>query len=146
MPEKVLFLDVDGVLNTSSLISKEGVFAVGEVFLNRLATIVYETNVELVLSSSWRLFPDHKRILQERFESRKLKWIDTTKENANWVPRSDEICEWLKRHPEIKKFAIVDDDRQAGKHTPTCFFMTTFKEGLTEEIMKNIISHFNEDN
>lgn len=46
---KVIFLDIDGVLNQDNCGAK-----IEEQFVRRLAHIVEETGAEIVLSSSWR--------------------------------------------------------------------------------------------
>ena len=46
---KVIFLDIDGVLNQDN-----GGAKIEEQFVRRLAHIVEETGAEIVLSSSWR--------------------------------------------------------------------------------------------
>ncbi len=48
-PEKVIFLDIDGVLNRD-----DGGVKIEEEFVKRLAHIVEETEAEIILSSSWR--------------------------------------------------------------------------------------------
>ena len=49
-PEKVIFLDVDGVMNSNR--STEPTIA--EDMVKRLAHIVEKTEASIVLSSSWR--------------------------------------------------------------------------------------------
>mgnify|MGYP003443446017 CR=1 FL=1 len=144
---KVLFLDVDGVLNTASLIESDGINAVGEEFLQRLDRIIKETKVEVVLSSTWRLYPKAKNVLEEKLKEKNIFLLDSTieirRKLSARVSRSEEIAEWLTRHPKVDKFAIVDDNDDAGEYFPSSFFQTTFQKGLTEEVTENIIQHLN---
>ncbi len=144
---KVLLLDVDGVLNTASLIESDGIHAVGEEFIQRLDKIVGKTGTEVVLSSTWRLYPTAKNVLEEKLKAKNIFLLDSTieirKKLSARVSRSEEIAEWLTRHPEVREFAIVDDNDDAGEFFPSSFFQTTFQEGLTEEIAERITRHLN---
>ena len=51
--EKVIFLDIDGVLNDEGEEREKGVY-IDETRVQRLASIVEQTGAEIVLSSSWR--------------------------------------------------------------------------------------------
>jgi len=44
---------------------------------------------------------------------------------------------------KVDKFAIVDDNDDAGEFFPSSFFQTTFQEGLTDEITEQIVQHLN---
>ena len=141
---KIIFLDVDGVLNTANLIETMGINAIGDHFLERLDKIISETGAEIVLSSTWRLIPNAKNVLEDKLSSKGMFLLDSTVElrkNFSPEPRSKEIAEWLIRHPEVEKFAIIDDGEDAGTYFPSSFFLTTFEEGLTEEITDQIICH-----
>ncbi len=52
--EKVIFLDVDGVLNDESMESFNKKIYVEEVRVKRLRDIVEATQADIVMSSSWR--------------------------------------------------------------------------------------------
>lgn len=138
-------MDVDGVLNTASLIESDGINAIGEEFLQRIERIVKETKTEVVLSSTWRLYPTAKSVLEEKLKTKNIFILDSTieirKKLSAPTSRSEEIAEWLIRHPEVNKFAIVDDNDDAGEFFPSNFFQTTFQEGLTEEVANQIAQH-----
>lgn len=53
--------------------------------------------------------------------------------------RGDEINDWLAKHPEVDKYAILDDDSDFYDDQP--LFKTTFKDGLTDEIAEAVIEH-----
>lgn len=142
---KVLFLDIDGVLNTGNLIFVHGNKAVGEGQLSLLQSIIFTTKAEIVLSSTWRLYNSHRTVLIERFKEKNLTILDSTKEIrgefSEFIPRSIEIEEWLDRHPEVTNFAILDDgdDAEIKGH----FFETNFQDGLTAEIAQKVIEYLN---
>ena len=57
--------------------------------------------------------------------------------------RGDEIQEWLDEHPEVEKYAIIDDDDDMLPEQEENFFQTDFQTGLTDEIAKKVIKHLN---
>ena len=61
---RVLFLDVNGVLNCS-----ESEKSIEDVLLNRVANIVETTKCKIVVSSSFRLSKPHLNYLWDRLES-----------------------------------------------------------------------------
>jgi len=142
---KIIFLDVDGVLNTADLIESMGLMAIGDHFLEHLKEIISKTNSQVVLSSTWRLLPNAKKVLEDKLHAKGIFLLDSTvelrKKNSAPSPRSAEISEWLKRHPAVEKFAIIDDCNDAGDCFRSDFFQTTFQEGLTKEITDRVIRH-----
>ena len=125
---KVIFLDIDGVLNTSQTFidinneyKKTGIRRV-EIDLSRvelLSNIVQETNSVIVLSSSWRVFGkminntftplnDKMKSLIEIFKKYNLLIHDITPYDKNRI-RQNEILSWLE-NKNVDSFVILDDD------------------------------------
>lgn len=119
-PEKVIFLDVDGVLNSNR--STEPTIA--EDMVKRLAHIARKTGASIILSSSWRfeyvrhINPeldyydkdiDHLITILKKYG---LEIADTTPlsyiNGANARPY--EIRTWLAGRANVKRFVILDDD------------------------------------
>lgn len=142
---KILFLDIDGVCNHQKTRERQGntkFIGINPIMADRVRRIVAETNCKVVLSSSWRLFPDSKKFAEENV----CEFIDCTADlqrGSVWgfMYRGFEIKEWLERHPGAKRYAILDDsdDFLWGQH----LFRTTWQEGLTDEIADNVIAHLN---
>jgi hypothetical protein len=133
---KVLFLDWDGVV-------KLGKPSPEDSCLKRLRNIIDKTNALIVMSSSHRLYPSHFKRRKEELRDYGLFVYDTTPDfsDADDYTRDDEIKAWLNLHPQVTKFAILDDlDLEVSDN----FFQTEFNTGLTNEIMRKIISHLNE--
>ena len=146
---KVLFLDVDGVLNNELLLENHGWEAIGETKLDLLKDIIDATNAKIVLSSTWRIDGGTKKVLVAKLATRGLELLDQTivlhrTKLSLPVQRSDEICEWLSRHSEVEKFAVLDDNTDAGYGIESHFFKTQFEEGLTRTITNQVIMHLNE--
>lgn len=112
---KVIFLDIDGVLNTYFTTRRIWSFTfVDTRKVLRLRNIVERTGAQLVLSSTWRIAdtPMNKMCLdrlKEEFERVRCPvWVDTTP----YLPgakRQKEIYLWLALHPEVDDFIILDD-------------------------------------
>jgi hypothetical protein len=55
--------------------------------------------------------------------------------------RGDEIKAWLSEHPEVDKYAILDDDSDMLDEQLPNFFKTTFQDGLTDDIAEKVTEH-----
>jgi hypothetical protein len=148
---KLLFLDVDGVLNNLEVLSaSRGSDPLGESHLKLLKILVAVTGCDIVLSSTWRLFPESMDILKIAFEEHGIPvWIDTTPE-LRTGRRADEILKWIESNVTVPAVAVgIDDDEDidiGNDHgLPVKFkpFRTSFDHGLTSEIVKDIIEWFN---
>jgi hypothetical protein len=153
---KVIFLDVDGVLNSE--VSREQErnnfdnwmeHEVSEMHVNNLKKIVDATGAQIVLSSSWRF--DHPKatgrdfiadplmkVLDRKLKAVGLDIIDVTPDLRGKI-RGAEIQDWLDRHSEVERFVILDDDTDMLEEQKPFFVNTTFKCGLTEELAKKVI-------
>jgi hypothetical protein len=119
--EKVIFLDIDGVLNDDGRDRENGIIIDSE-FAGNLHKIVEVTGAEIVLSSSWRngvardaLYgsgdDEGLRQLYDAFERHRLHIAGATPMIYNGPNgRPLEIRTWLVRRPDVKKFVILDDD------------------------------------
>ena len=132
MMMKVIFLDIDGVLNTQGWHSRmtmdtprdEFGWVFDPVAVENLAHIVKETGASIVISSSWKFLGLAK--LREMWKIRNLPGIvlditpntisDELLLNANLdemklgVCRGNEIKEWLSKHKgEVSNYVIIDD-------------------------------------
>lgn len=133
---KIIFLDVDGVLNGYGL-GTEIVFRISDFFhikpgtirrfynpfgvdyfrVRKLAHIVHHTGAKVVMSSSWRgLFFDNtyhgKNIdkLKALFKEFNINCIDRTPHSRSGH-RGKEIKQWLDNTNEIiESFVILDDE------------------------------------
>lgn len=142
---KVLFLDIDGVCNCATTAQRHrGVIGIDPFMALLVGRIVEATDCKIVLSSSWRHWEEG------RDEVRRQVWdfIDVTPSmpksgGAEDMERGFEIQDWLDRHPEVTKFAILDDDSDMLPEQKPSFFKTSWQTGLTEEIAKQVIDHLN---
>jgi hypothetical protein len=147
---KVLFLDIDGVCNSRAYLyqlrakNKKATlwYGIDPEAAKRVQRIIKETGCAVALSSTWRLYADGRALVKKKV----CNFIDCTKDlqagaKRGFVPRGDEVQEWLDRHPNVRQYAVVDDDTDFA---PTQWvFNTTFEKGLTEEITDAVIAHLN---
>ena len=111
----VLFLDVDGVLNShkylTSLYEKKKRRLEREEFFDPkcmivLKKIVSKFNLEIVITSSWKIAD--MCTLERVFKKYELDILDKTKNYGD--KRGREIREWLQDHNDVDNFVILDDD------------------------------------
>ena len=150
---KVVFLDIDGVLNTHHLRCKHGIDHINNDKIKILKKIIEATGAEIVLSSTWRI--------RDRDRDRELVLCSLAEEDLGFLSwtvncphgvRADEIRSWLHdsayRHGAddgnpVAKFAIIDDWDEAGVGFEDSFFQTVDNYGLTGEIADAAIAYLN---
>lgn len=135
---KVLFLDVDGVINSSSTTGFKDLYPIDPYMAFLVGKIQLDTDCEVVLSSSWRHHPDGVAVVEKRV----VKVLDKTP-HVDGI-RGDEVNAWLAEHPEVVCYAILDDDSDFYPDQP--LFKTTFGTGLTEDIARQVTEYLNRGN
>ncbi len=138
---KILFLDIDGVVNCSSTRQRHrgyiGIDPFMALLIGRIT--IAHPDLKVVLSSSWRNF-DGGRVEVER---QVVPIFDTTPRAASGI-RGSEIKMWLDEHPEVTKYAIIDDDEDMLDEQLPNFFKTSWQTGITQEIVDRVIEHYNQ--
>lgn len=134
---KVIFLDVDGVLNTHTSFRAEVFDPLDSDKLDLLAKVVKETGAVVVLSSTWRLWVDSRGKVIRELGLRGVSVIGCTPQ-LHGMPRGTEIQKWLQNR-EVERFAILDDMYDAGIGFTEEFFQTDPSDGLTDSIAASII-------
>ena len=128
---KILFLDIDGVLNDSAWMTtlKKGdeanrVYGSGDEWwidmlepraMLLLNDLLERTGAKVVVSSTWRL-RHTPEALQKLMEVRGFTGEVIGRTPRISLGRGIEIRQWLKEHPEVESFAIVDDDSDMEPH------------------------------
>lgn len=138
---KIIFLDVDGVLNTPN-IRRNDMYALGHNQLLLLKAIIDRTNCQIVLSSTWRLYNEARKALLRTFQHYGIpKWIDVTKSLDG--PRSEEIKLYLSSIDTYKAVGIDDDPDIIFEEVNYKPFITDTKIGLTPKIADSVIGWLN---
>lgn len=135
---KVIFLDIDGVLNsTRSAVAFKGYPFPGhnedkfDYIAVELIRRICSKNVKIVLSSTWKMDKNYKKILN-------LPIIDKTP--VLDTIRGEEIALWIKNNGEPEKWVILDDDSDMLESQMNNFVKTDHRNGLLFEDYEKICS------
>lgn len=152
---KILFLDVDGVLNDLHVLSTRE--ELGKDHLLNLKMLVAATKCDIVLSSSWRILDEWKTTLIVAFEEHNIPlWIDQTpritSNDFSIVPRREEIIMWLEQNVNEDVLVVVlddEDDANIKNHNlPNVkdkFCHTCMNHGLTSSHVQEAIDFLKND-
>ena len=137
MNQKIIFLDVDGVLNNGTWAIEmfdRGVRVyrddiLYEPALERLRSLVDATESKIVVSSSWRQIPTAYLHLKEWLEKFGMTIADKTPYVGSC--RGDDITAWFNRNPGEYRYVILDDDDDMDGHMDH-LVQTDFDIGLSD--------------
>ena len=122
---KVIFLDIDGVLNVFCESRDKYGCNFHPHFVDNLKHIIDETDAKIVISSSWKA--DGLITLKKMWKDRNLpgEVIDITEGRPD-RKRGKEIQQWLDKHKEeIVDYVIIDDDDVKIKNKEHHFVKTS---------------------
>jgi hypothetical protein len=134
---KVIFLDIDGVLNCKATRNPRNLpYVVDPKLLRRFKRLLDRTGAKVVLTSTWRYDP------AGLFSARRigLPFIDVVPDMPK-RPRRDEVLAWLKRHPRVTRYAILDDEDDELDELP--LFQPSAATGLTQKIANGVADYLN---
>ena len=172
--KKVIFLDVDGVLNSAKTLYEDS--SLEDNLILNLKELVNKTEAKIILSSSWRLFTEAIATLMDKLDKFglaisgitcdgvDLDWLekyefDTTKkyldakfdydENKQIKfthDRGAEIFKWLCYHYDCT-YVILDDELEDIKpyFNESVIVKTSYKTGLTKKDIKKAIQILNKN-
>jgi hypothetical protein len=132
---RVIFLDIDGVLNCSKTPNPHKLpYVVDKRLLRIFNRIVRSTRAKIVLISDWRRDP------AGLFSAKHwgVRYLDV----VPYLPkrsRGEQILLWLKRHPKVKRYAVLDDDDDDLDNLP--LFQPSATRGLNSKIANGIIKY-----
>lgn len=127
---KVIFIDIDGVLNCEKTRNpRRFPFVVEKKLLRRLEKLIADTGAKVVLASSWRLDPIG-RLAAKHFGVP----FDDICPNMPRSSRCKEILAWLKKHRSVTRYVVIDDQDDELDGLP--LFQPSPKTGLTMDIVR----------
>lgn len=145
---KVIFLDVDGVLNST----KSGYGFGGELDKNkikwdqtcvdRVRALVEAVETSVVISSTWRIgtpiqwFKDAFAL----YGWHNAPVVGKTPEDVHHGFRGEEVYLWLENNPTVETFLCIDDETDF--YPQQNFIRTVFNLGFTEENLQQAIDTF----
>ncbi len=159
---KIIFLDIDGVLNSDSWyksINPEERLNPDIHFdprnIQLLNKLVLKTGAKIVLSSTWRIrysLAEMQNILKTKGAN--IEIVDftpdlTSKDDS--FTRGNEILKWCKENEKVigckyskyKTYAIIDDNDDMLYWQRNNFFQTDRYVGLTPSVVQKIIKFLN---
>lgn len=165
---KIIFLDIDGVLNTKWWYSqmdrnihkdKYG-YAFDPKSVENLKRIVEETGADIVISSSWKCMGLTQ--MEDMWNERNLpgRIIGITPNSVSdelllhadidsmelFHIRGEEIKEWLSKHGKrVSNYAIIDDMDNMLPEQQSHFVQTNPEIGITKEDSEKAIEILNKE-
>ena len=129
---KVIFLDIDGVLNCDKTPNpRKFPYIVDKKLLVRLKKLLDRTGAKVVLSSTWRCDP------VGLFAAKHwgVPFIDVCPDKPR-SSRCREITSWLADHPKVTRFVVIDDEDDELDDLP--LFQPSSRTGITQGISKGV--------
>jgi len=156
---KIIFLDIDGVLN----VIPQGFDLYGGIFhpefVDNLQTIIDKTGAKIVISSTWKASNveemwNDRNLPGEVVGTTPFSWeLERFKDFDGRIPRGEEIQEYLDFHKDITNYVILDDDTDMLKSQMENFIQTSENPnhpdcidigyGLTKQCTKKAIKILN---
>ena len=126
---KVIFLDIDGVLNLYCESRDEYGCCFHRHLVENLKRLIDETGAKIVISSTWRF--SGLLIMKEMWEKRGLpgEVVGITpnfmKHYGTTLCRGKEIDSYLEENKDITSYVILDDDTDMEEHQMDRFVKTS---------------------
>lgn len=159
---KLLFLDIDGVLNNekSQTCAPSGCTGIDDKLTKRLARIIEETDALIILTSDWKIgwesfdvdCSEDAKYLNRKLKRFGLKISAKTYDyyvyDLFFEDRGKGIHKYLEKVNNVESYVVIDD------HTFTDFdieimehlVLTDCKEGLTDSDVEKSICLLNKNN
>jgi hypothetical protein len=157
MADRIVFLDVDGVLNSYHHVEDSlHLRGMAHAHVEQLARILRETKAKVVVSSTWRKWgleagarfhdelqnrhgAEGELILSRTIGRTVDGYADGLPRDAERrVLRGTEIQHWLDTHEPVESFVILDDDQDMGPLMHR-LVRTSMANGLTPELADEAI-------
>lgn len=161
---KVIFLDVDGVLNNHSLFKKtkdeRSAYAnslpefdditqeqwtmfygymIDPYAISLLKDILQATDAKIVVSSTWRNNDKTYNALKENLKNHGIDCIVGKTPRFPGELRGTEIQQYLNENQGIENYVIIDDDSDMLDEQKSNFVQTNTQIGLTADDAKKVI-------
>lgn len=133
---KVLFLDIDGVLNHDNTVERipgmGNYTGLDKELVERYQNWIRDKNYVVVLSSDWRRLDLTRRFLLDSG----IHFSFTTPIFNRF--RGDEVSDWLNRNSDVKSYAILDDVNQFNDSQQDNLVLTNPGTGVTDFDLKQV--------
>lgn len=153
---KVIFLDIDGVLNSQEFLQKNKSESIDRRNVSVLKNVIDKTGAVIVMSSAWRLWFDDNMMPKEG-DSQYLydilsefgikifaKTPDFSTEEIRAKKtfshvKAKEILAWLNENQSIDKYAVIDDLDLINEEVNVHMVRTNGQVGITEDDANRVI-------
>lgn len=149
----IIFIDIDGVLNTDRweayMLSQE--LPLGDEFgiyfdedaVKNLSNIIAITKAEIVIHSTWKLGKSLEW-LQLLWNQRRLPGhiLDVTPDIPPNYNKEEEITAWLANNPGVSNYVILDDELEFSTSLRRHLVLINPTLGITKENVMAVISMF----
>lgn len=153
---KVIFLDIDGVLNSDEFLKNNESEVIDRANVRVLKNIIDKTGTVIVMSSAWRLWFDDNMMPKDGYSQClydilcqfDIKLFGKTPDFSTEEIRSKktfsqvkakEIIAWLSEHETIDKYVVLDDLDLRDEEVNAHLIRTNGQVGITEEDAKRVI-------
>ncbi|MFZ0524534.1 MAG: HAD domain-containing protein [Xanthobacteraceae bacterium] len=133
--ERIIFLDIDGVLNSKRTPNPRKLpYIVDPALVERFKRLLNQTGADVVLSSTWRYDP------AGLFSAKHwgVPFIDVIPDMPD-QPRRDEILAWFKTRCDVSRFAVLDDEDDELDELP--LFQPSDSTGINEKIVDGLAAY-----
>lgn len=148
--KKILFLDIDGVLNSEDWYKNS--YERGELNDDLDPVLVQKLNkldCEVVISSSWGCDGGQtwKALRRKGFNLKVIGYTEHYEMVSDWIVRGNSIKKWLYDNcRDIDyQYAILDDDGDMLLEQKDHFVQTDFRYGVTDEHIEQLIKILESD-
>lgn len=154
---KLIFLDVDGVLNYGGCKARSatGCLGIEDEKVKLLRQIIDQTGALVILTSTWKTewfpsafiedLPKDGQYLERQLAKHKV-YIRAKTEDPEWARRGRGILDFINHWPyDVESFVILDDESFDFKFEgiDDKFVHTSFAEGLLPEHVEKAVSILN---
>lgn len=157
---KVIFLDIDGVLNSEKFLENNQNEAIDRNSVGILKTIIDKTGAVIVMSSAWRLWFDDNMMPKEGYSQclydilcefdiklfGKTPDFSTEEIRINKTfsyVKAKEIIAWLNENKIVDKYVVIDDLDLKNRDISEQLVIINGQVGITEEDAELIIDIIN---
>ena len=129
---RIIFLDIDGVLNCKDTPNPRGFpYIIDPHLLANLKELLKRTGAKVVLSSSWRTDP--VGVLAAKHYGIPIMDLCPDIPEAS---RCEEMLRWLSAHQEVTRYVVIDDESDCLDDLP--LFQPSNKTGLTRDMVEAV--------
>ena len=154
---KLIFLDVDGVLNYGGCKARSatGCLGIEDEKVKLLRQIIDQTGAIVILTSTWKTewfpsafiedLPKDGQYLEKQLAKHKV-FIRAKTEDPSWTQRGQGILDFIETSKyNVEQFVILDDESfdfiELGLEN--CFVKTNFIDGLLPEHVEKAVNILN---